>query len=346
MISLQSLYSCLPDQKKIDDPSQMISHSFELYENIPKEQTLFDRVVDNKTMDDEMKKVNETASVNKPVVKITEIMKKVNYRENLVNFVVKDKFVESSVEVNGIYDKNVMRMDTFFMSILAVMDDKFLYLDADSKKNLVVQLRTKMASHLVEKDLYKKFGYDLNAKVSKRRLQQQLMNFKNNSDVAIYMLLGQFLADYFQLDFVIYREESKSVKYYIASQLNKQSGDIPYIVLYQTKHNNFIVLRTGETGIFKWGDNIFNLAKPSRLDVDKIRSEKAKQKEVIEISDGKEVDDSKIPVLLERDLKKLKLDDLKKLLEERDISLTKKSEKTNKDIKKTKQDMIDDLMAI
>lgn len=342
MISLQSLYSCLPDQKKLDDTKRTIFHSFELYENIPKEKTLFDKVIDSKKVDNELENIAETASLNKPVLKINEIMSKVNSRENIISFVIKDKFVDSSVELNGIYDKNVMNFDSFFMSVLSVLDDNFLYLDTDVKKNTIIQLRTKMASHLMEKDLYKKFGYDLNSKVSKRRLQQQLMDFKNNSDLSIFSLLGQFISDYFQVDIVVFREESKSVKHFIACEISK--GDIPYIILYQNKHNNFFCLRTGELAIFKWVDSVLKVEMPTRVNIDEIRKEKDKKKEVINIENEEELDEGKISVLLERDLKKLKMDDLKKLLDERGISLTKKSEKTQKDIKKTKQDMINDLI--
>lgn len=346
MISLQSLYSCLPDQKILTEPEKMIHHSFELYENIPKEVTLFDKVVSNIEMDNEMKKVSETASVDKNIPKVSEIMKRVNSRENISNFVFHDKFIDSNIELNGVYDRNVMKFDSFFMSLMSLIMDDFLYLDMDVKKNLVVQLRTKIASQLVEKDLYKKFGYDLNSKVSKRRLQQQLMDFKKNSDLSVYLLLGQFLSDYFQIDIVIFREESKSIKYFIASQFNNEVGDIPFVCIYQSKDNYYIAMKTGDKSIFKWNDGSFNIQTPSRINVEIIREEKRKQKEIEEIDDIDVNDSVSVNKLLEKDLRKLKLDDLKKLLIDRNISLIKQSEKTKKDIKKTKQDMIDNLVNL
>lgn len=345
MITFQSLYNNLSEQK-IPDDSKMIYHSFELHENIPKELTLFDKVVDMKQMNEIMKKVNETASVKKPVVKIEEIMKKVDSRNNIVNFIVKDKFIECVETLTGVYDRNVSNFDSFIMSVLTLLNDEFIYMDTNVKKNMVVQFRTLIASQLVDKDLYRKFGYDLNAKVSKRRLQKQLMDFKENSDLSVYSLLGQFIADYLQLDIIIFREESGTVKHIIACEIDDKSGSIPFIVLYQTKNNSYISMRTSDRCIFKWSDSVFNIEKPTRVNVEIIRNEKIKQREIEKIELDENITEKKISVLLERDLKKMKLDDLKKLLDENEISHTKKSDKTNKDIKKTKQDMIDDLLAL
>lgn len=344
MISLQSLYNSLPSQKVPENPSEMIYTSFELYENIPKELTLFDKVVDNRVMNEEMKRVNETASINK-VVKIDEVMAKVNFRENLVHFVVRDKFVDCVKEVSGIYDKNVVKKDSFLMALFSLLKSDFLYMDSVVKENILIQIRTLIASHLVDKDLYKKFGYDINSKFSKTRLQNELMDFKNNSDECVNSLLGQFLADYLQLDIVIFREESKSLKYFIASKFDHESGDIPFVSLLLTKANYYVSLRTGEDGIFKWSEEVFRIEKPSRVNIDMIRKEKMKKKELENIEISEELTVKKVNELLESDLKKLKMDELKKLLDERGISLLKKSDKTNKDIKKTKQDMIDDLLC-
>ena len=88
------------------------------------------------------------------------------------------------------------REDTFYSSVLSIIDDNFVTYKMRERENSIKMLKQKMAVDLVEKNLYRLYGYNHNRAFKKSTLENELVENKLSSDIST----RPYLSDYFDLN--------------------------------------------------------------------------------------------------------------------------------------------------
>ena len=103
-----------------------------------------------------------------------------------------------------------------------VLSDVFRILTTKEQHAYIKSLKYKMYIELSEKNLHKQFGYN-KKRIKKNDLESQLMNYE------LLNVLGQkYLMDYFNINIILYNQNSQSVAPYLEYNKNKQNILIGY----------------------------------------------------------------------------------------------------------------------
>jgi hypothetical protein len=223
-----------------------------------------------------------------------------------------------------------------------------LYTDSEKESNIKSFLK-KISDELFQKELYQKFGYNVNRRMNKSNLQEILgKSFTFKYDEGLFPLLQQYIVDYFGINIFVLCLVNNNIdfinSYYILSSYYKIKTNplLPTFIL--VKDNDIFkpLMNSNDDNIdtlcFLYNKNkdiIENLWKYFKLDEIEICIE--------ELQDDKDGSEETFSNLDLSKLKKLKVDELKEICIKYEISLTKISDKTSKMINKTKTELIDDI---
>jgi hypothetical protein len=245
--------------------------------------------------------------------------------------------------------KNKTSIFTFINSLFMIIYGQYiLYTDSEKESNIKSFLK-KISDELFEKELYQKFGYNVNRKMNKSNLQEILAkSFTFKYDEGLFPILQQYIVDYFGINIFVLCLTNNNIdfinSYYILSSYYKIKTNplLPTFIL--VKDNDIFkpLLDSNDDNIdtlyFLYSKNkniIENLWKYFKLDEIEIC-----------IEELKEDNDNNYEIINNLDLsklKKLKVDELKEICIKYEISLTKMSDKTSKMINKTKGELIEDI---
>jgi hypothetical protein len=262
-------------------------------------------------------------------------------------------YVENKISRNY---KNKTSIFTFINSLFMIIYTEYiLYTDSEKESNIKSFLK-KISNELFEKELYQKFGYNVNRRMNKSNLQEILAkSFTFKYDEGLFPLLQQYIIDYFGINVFVLCLTNNNIdfinSYYILSSYYKIKTNplLPTFIL--VKDNDIFkpLLNSNDDNIsnynidiqcFLYSKNkniIENLWKYFKLDEIEICIE--------ELKDDKNGTEETFNNLDLSKLKKLKVDELKEICIKYEISLTKMSDKTSKIINKTKTELIDDIEA-
>jgi hypothetical protein len=258
-------------------------------------------------------------------------------------------YIENKISRNY---KNKTSIFTYINSLFMIVYGQYiLYTDSEKESNIKSFLK-KISDELFEKELYQKFGYNVNRKMNKSNLQEILAkSFTFKYDEGLFPLLQQYIVDYFGINVFVLCLVNNNIdfinSYYILSSYYKIKTNplLPTIIL--VKDNDIFkpLLDNNEeenidTNCFLYSKNkniIESLWKYFKLDEIEICIE--------ELKDDKNGTEETFNNLDLSKLKKLKVDELKEICIKYEISLTKMSDKTSKMINKTKTELIDDIEA-
>ena len=262
-------------------------------------------------------------------------------------------------------DKSVSKRNTFVISILNQVMPEFRYFDVKSRVNFARDLMRQIAYDMQEKSLYSEMEYT--------RVRNDIReNFINFEDIDNIELMKKIIVDYFSLTVYILHENKESK--FGSKRLVEKISFIPgvwkksdraheysiknpscFLVEVDGKYNS--IIREELNGIFSWQDDgmedlFIKLSDESNLFEKTKKKYNTKKSEVSgNVSKIKEKIQEKIEEKIEEksegDLvipKKITLLEIQKLAEKHGISLVKKSEKTGKELKKTIQELRDELL--
>jgi len=272
---------------------------------------------------------------------------------------------------------------TYFHSFFNIFDDMFIQKSEMEKTTIIKDCLKKMLEELYMEGNYQKYYYHRNRKFKKEWIQTTLnhallLNQKVKYDH--FYIIQQYISDYFGVNtFVINILEDGNIHFDSnESYLTKQYGgiinpyishifilkkrDIYYPVIGNTNIENYLLYRTHKT-ILDRVYSYYHLDKMYEIMFDTKQEEKEEEKKEEEIQPqpqlqsieedhlqgvGRERNENSISyhTLSVRELKNKKIAELHMMCDQLHISIYKKSEKTGKDIKKTKDELLQDISKV
>jgi hypothetical protein len=355
MISLNSVIKFLSDKnKKINDfdsipKFELKKDAIKILENIEtinNESFSKEKTINNESFSKEKTINNELISNNdfkKYYTKSLPETFKIIFNNDIDKY-----YIENKTSRNY---KNKTSIFTFINSLFMIIYPQYiLYTDSEKESNIKSFLK-KISDELFQKELYQKFGYNVNRRMNKSNLQEILAkSFTFKYDEGLFPLLQQYIVDYFGINIFVLCLVNNNIdfinSYYILSSYYKIKTNplLPTFVLVKDNDIFKALIDSNDDNtdvlcfLYSKNKNIIeNLWKYFKLDEIEICIE--------ELKDDKDDTEEIINNLDLCKLKKLKVDELKEICIKYEISLTKISDKTSKMINKTKTELIDDIEA-
>ena len=351
MISLNSVIKFLSENnknKKINDYDsipkfELKKDAMKILENI--DSKIIEPIYKEKTINNELvSNDNNNNDFNKRIyIKSLPETFKIIFNNDIDKY-----YIENKTSRNY---KNKTSIFTFINSLFMIIYPQYiLYTDSEKESNIKSFLK-KISDELFQKELYQKFGYNVNRRMNKSNLQEILAkSFTFKYDEGLFPLLQQYIVDYFGINIFVLCLVNNNIdfinSYYILSSYYKIKTNplLPTFIL--VKDNDIFkpLMDSNDDNIdtlcFLYNKNkdiIENLWKYFKLDEIEICIE--------ELQDDKDGLEETFNNLDLSKLKKLKVDELKEICIKYEISLTKISDKTSKMINKTKTELIEDIEA-
>lgn len=251
-----------------------------------------------------------------------------------------DKYFEKHLfGINKDIDKNRNNVFTFFSSIFGIGDENYYLLDQSEKIECIKMLIKKMDDELFVENYYNEFKYDKNKFFNKEKIMKSLkdsfrMRIDENFD-----LVKKYISDYLGINIVIFElQDNKIIDKYIISS-NKYTDEhniyLPYYFIIK-ENDVYIPIMINE-------NKSINYIGPSdSINIDSSDSVKSNKKYKITdmlVNFNSFTINHNIKNVV-NDLKKMKIIELREYCIENNINIYKTSEKTGKEIKKTKDDLI------
>ena len=340
MISLNSVIKFLSENnknKKIND-----------YDSIPKFELKKDAMkilenMDSTNIESTYKEKNELIINKRFLIKSLPETFKIIFNNDIDKY-----YIENKTSRNY---KNKTSIFTFINSLFMIIYPQYiLYTDSEKESNIKSFLK-KISDELFEKELYQKFGYNVNRRMNKSNLQEILVkSFTFKYDEGLFPLLQQYIIDYFGINVFVLCLVNNNIdfinSYYILSSYYKIKTNplLPTFILVKDNDVFKPLMDSNDDNtdvlcfLYSKNKNIIeSLWKYFKLDEIEICIEELKEDKNGSEETFNNLDLSK--------LKKLKVDELKEICIKYEISLTKMSDKTSKMINKTKTELIDDIEA-
>lgn len=353
MISLNSVIKFLSENnknKKINDYDsipkfELKKDSMKIIENIDlkiKESNYKEKIINNELVSNNNSNNNNNNDFNKRIfIKSLPETFKIIFNNDIDKY-----YIENKISRNY---KNKTSIFTFINSLFMIIYSQYiLYTDSEKESNIKSFLK-KISDELFQKELYQKFGYNVNRRMNKSNLQEILAkSFTFKYDEGLFSLLQQYIVDYFGINVFVLCLTNNNIdfinSYYILASYYKIKTNplLPTFIL--VKDNDIFkpLMDSNDDNIdtfcFLYSKNkniIESLWKYFKLDEIEICIEELKEDKNGMEETFNNLDLSK--------LKKLKVDELKEICIKYEISLTKISDKTSKMINKTKTELIDDI---
>ena len=209
--------------------------------------------------------------------------------------------------------------------LLRIVNPKFQTVPKSGE--IVKNLRNRMAFDLDRLKLYSKFGYSKMNSFNRQKVYNTLINMnlvcKPDMFDDVFMPVVQYLADYFDINIVVYSCDYKfenllDTELYFCKRGErlKMNNDLPFVEFIFTTRFCPVVNKDG-CGVRKFNERI-----------------------------GKMYENVKMDYIDYKPMAKYKLEQLVSMADERKIELKKRSDKTTKMIKKSKRDLYEDLFYL
>jgi hypothetical protein len=241
-----------------------------------------------------------------------------------------DKFFEEkSFGINKDKSKNRNNIYTFFSSIFGIGDESYYLMNDQEQIVCIKNLIKKMDDELFVKNFYKEFNYDKNKYFNKEKIMKSLKDsFRLNIDEN-FDLVKKYVADYLGINIVFFEIKNEIIidKYIISSNKYTEEHNkyLPYYFIIKEEDTYIpIMMKEKENSNYITFDEIYNISE-MLPEFEEIK---------IRVSNSKNIND----------YKKMKVDELREYCINNNINIHKISEKTGKEIKKTKDELINEIV--
>jgi hypothetical protein len=249
-----------------------------------------------------------------------------------------DYFEKEYFGLNKEENRNKNNVFTFFSAIFGIGDESYYLLTDQEKSKCIKNLIHLMDNEIISKNLYNEFKYDKNKHFSKEKILTVLkesFNFRNNE---YFNLLIKYVSDYLGINIYFFEVKNSSIiNNYMIESFKYTDSYNKYLPLY------FIIKENNEY-IPIMIKNKLNVNYVLNEDIYKIKDIietkniiKDETKNITKDETKKDEDNQNI------NFKKMKVDELRNYCIEKNINIYKKSEKTGKDIKRTKDELLNEL---
>ena len=298
------------------------------------------------------------------------LMKLENYCEYVYNSfdILFEKNIKNYYYNNRLF-KNKSPVFTFINSLINIGDNFFNLYDEKNRESVIKNFVKKLDDDLFEKNLYNKFNYSKNRKFNKADIQTVLKNSFQFKNVEKFDLLKQYISDYLGINIYIIHVNYEIInfeqsEYYFSKRYssNNYLKFLPsFFIIYENEiykpllsNNNSIFTYSSDGNIINKLWKFLNISENTSENTSESKIEKINTNQpnifisnqtTEETINNTEISESK-KKYKDSFFKNLKINDIKKLCEENNIALQKKSDKTQKMINKLKDELIADLLLI
>lgn len=241
-----------------------------------------------------------------------------------------DKFFEEkSFGINKDKSKNRNNIYTFFSAIFGIGNESYYLMNDQEQIVCIKNLIKKMDDELFVRNLYKEFNYDKNKYFNKEKIMKSLKDsFRLNIDEN-FDLVKKYVADYLGINIVFFEIKNENIvdKYIISSNkyTEEHNKHLPYYFIIKEEDTYIpIMMKEKENTNYITFDEIYNISE-MLPEFEEIK---------IRVSNSKNIND----------YKKMKVDELREYCINNNINIHKISEKTGKEIKKTKDELINEIV--
>jgi len=273
-------------------------------------------------------------------------------------------------------DKSSYKKNTFVSSILNQVMPEYRYFDGKSRVSFIRDLMCQIAYDMEEKSLYREMEYT-------RQRNNIRKNFMNFEDIDGDIMMKKIIVDYFSLTvYVIKKDEQNKFGRqrlidkiaFVPGVWKKTEREKEYTIKNPTcfiieesgRYNS--VIRQDLNGIFLWQEegmeDLFKqlsieseksvkksgeiVIKTAKLEKKLEKQEESVEEPIIEKPVEKTEEDKEIQDELPKSVlvipKKITLGEIQLMAEKEGISIVKKSDKTGKELKKSIQELRDEIM--
>ena len=306
-----------------------------------------------KTQDSKMKEKNRSSlfmDTEEKMIQHKPMMKKGKFRHMYMNIPIDWM---DGYKILSKQTKSRNAIFTFMDSLVSIMNESFWMKNEDDKTHLLRELLKKMHAEVYIDGNYQKFFYHKTRKMKKDQLMlalSQSIQFRIH-DMDIFYMMQQYAVDYFGVNLFIIsltgddRIDEERCKFFVTRQFENRMNplvptlcmiwkdEIYYPIVHEMDEEKSIMCYSRDREIL---EKIWKICKTEEM-FDFFRMEENNEK-----VDG-EVIEEKIKVSMTQ-IQKMKVDELQKICKEMGISIDKISEKTGKSIKKTKTELIEEVI--
>ena len=286
------------------------------------------------------------------MLSISEIISTLEPKQsNIPNEINNNKKFNNKSKLNNFYDfildsnlyykyENTINHNSIISSLLGICDETYLLYNNNEKNSVIKEVINKMYNDLDEKNNHKKFGYTRKKKFSKSILKELLLNNKIDFDNNQNDNLKQYLADYFGLSIIIliFDENNNYIgsNYFKYNNYIDNNPSVTNVILEKINNKYHPILNNNQK-------NIITLSEDKQL---LIKLKKFVPELILDVihDNNTESDEEEYDITNKKSLMNLKLDKIKLIAKENNISLKKLSEKTGKLINLKKEEIIDNIL--
>jgi hypothetical protein len=224
---------------------------------------------------------------------------------------------------------------TFFSSIFGIGDENYYLFSEDEKILAIKNLIHQLDKDILSKNYYKEFNYDKNKFFSKEKILTALKDaFHLRVNENFYILI-KYVVDYLGINLVLFELKNKEI--------------INHFKIISTKYTNSYNKYLPHYFVIREDDEFKPIMIKNKLYKNYVTMEDnykiVEQLDTIKISKMCITNNTTNNEELAK-IKKMKIDELREYCISKNINILKKSEKTNKEIKKTKDELLNELQEM
>lgn len=291
---------------------------------------------------------NENETIVKKKIKLYNDEKK-NFYINLFDcfepFFEKDLFglnsnnnennnEKNNKKYNEKYNVNKNYIFTFFSSIFGIGDENYYLLSNNEKIKAIKKLIHQLDNDILAKNYYKEFNYDKNKFFSKEKILTALKDAFHLKVNENFYILIKYVVDYLGINLVLFELKNKEI--------------INYFKIISKKYTNSYNKYLPHYFIIREEDEFKPIMIKNKLYKNYVTSEDTYK--IVEELDSIKISKMCITNTTNNEelvkIKKMKVDELREYCINKNINIYKISEKTNKEIKKTKDELFNELEKI
>jgi hypothetical protein len=242
---------------------------------------------------------------------------------------------------------------TFMDSIVSIMNESFWMKNEDDKTHLLRELLKKMHAEVYIEGNYQKFNYHKTRKMKKDQLLltlSQSIQFRIH-DMDTFYMLQQYVVDYFGVNLFIFfvsgtdEIDMERSKLFATRQFENQMNplvptlcmiwkdEVYYPIVHETDEEKTIFRYSRDKDLMEEIWKRMNIHEMKEFFI-------KKREEVVEETKSENL----VVAFTMGEIQKMKLEELQNICKEMGISLEKISEKTGKSIKRTKTELIEQIV--
>ena len=287
---------------------------------------------------------NENETIIKEKIKLYNDEKKIFYI-NLYDcfepFFEKDLFglnSNNNEKNNEKMNVNKNYIFTFFSSIFGIGDENYYLLSDNEKIKAIKKLIHQLDNDILSKNYYKEFNYDKNKFFSKEKILTALKDAFHLKVNENFYILIKYVVDYLGINLVLFELKNKEIINYFKiiskKYTNSYNKYLPhYFIIREEDEFKPIMIKNKLYKNYVTSEDTYKIVE--ELDSIKISKMCITNNTQNNISNEELVK-----------IKKMKIDELRDYCISKNINILKKSEKTNKEIKKTKDELFNELQEM